>query len=446
MTRLINKIRFKESRGLEALFLYSLAYYVITLAWQWVFLPTTLGIMLAAFFWLLQGGFRAKLTRISGNFWAGLFLLYYLLLVIGSWNSPLESEATKELFAKLPLLAWPILLGTSPALGQSSIRWLIQAFVISVALAMIYSFGESAYRYWQQADPSLFYFSELLAVGRVPPHYMGMYVSFAYALHLYFWLDGRPLWSSKVWNIFLVFIFLISIAFIWVRMQYFIFMLVNLALFGRVAWLRSRAKALGLVLLMLGLFFGMLWSFSGTRSRLVDTYNEWRSREGMIADKQTNPRVFLWSSTWDLIQEHWWWGVGTGAENAELNQALEKVDAPFWDGQGHFQLYEMRYNVHNSFLQHWLANGFFQFVVFSSFFIAPIFAFRKHPFRWPAALFLGISALSFFTESMLQRQAGLLFFSFFYALFFIALLRPDQALGAKKGEKQVEQKHPPSAL
>lgn len=437
--KLFPQIRFQEARGLEALFLYSLAYYVLTLPWQLVSLPTTLGIMLAGFFWLLLGDFKLKLKALRSNWWAALFFAYYLILVLSAFYSPAPNEAIKEIFAKMPLLVWPLLLAAGPRLSKASLRWLLKAFVLSTALAMLYSFGESFYRYFQDSDARVFYFSELLAVGRVPPHYMGMYASFAYGLVLYYWLKGEALWQRPWINLSFLLLLSLSIVFIWVRMQYLIFGLINLLLFGQAFFLRSRAKGWAVTLLLFVLFFGLLASFPATRSRLVDTYHEWRSRDEMVEDKQTNPRVFLWAAAWELIEENFWLGIGTGAENEALNRELKKVDAPFWDGYTHYQLYEMRYNVHNSFLQHWLANGFVQFLIFSSLFIAPAFAFKNHAFRGGTAIFLGVSGLSFLTESMLQRQAGLLFFSFFYALFFVAQLGFPQERAAEKGEDKIDQ-------
>jgi hypothetical protein len=52
-------------------------------------------------------------------------------------------------------------------------------------------------------------------------------------------------------------------------------------------------------------------------------------------------------------------------------------------------------------------------------FLIPLFNKNLGAFKKLALAFLLISALSFSTESMLQRQAGVLFFAFFYSLFFV---------------------------
>jgi O-antigen ligase len=114
-----------------------------------------------------------------------------------------------------------------------------------------------------------------------------------------------------------------------------------------------------------------------------------------------------------------------------------EMDAIFWDGRQTYQIYEMRYNYHNSYLQTFAANGVFAFIILITLFVYPLLKIRHHPYRSEASFFLLICALSFMTESMLQRQAGVAFFSFFYSVFFIMIAIPDKALSEKRKESKL---------
>lgn len=388
--------------------------------------------MITGLFWLLGLEFKAKLTRLSGNIAASLLFLVYLSIAVGAIYSPEPAEAAKELFTKVPLLAWPFLLSTIPGYKLPKIDLLLRIFILSSVLSCLVAFGYAFWRYSQDANPAYFFFNELLSLTRVSAHYMGMYLSFAYGLVLYRLLDGRPLLKNGVLNVLMLIILSLSIVLVSVRMQYLIFIFINVVMLARLfRKTEDRKKAWSWLVGMLAVFTLLIWLLPGSRQRIIDTYHEIRSAEEMVENKQTNPRKFLWGTGWDLIEDHFWLGTGTGAENKELNRRLQEVDAVFWDGHGTYQLYEMRFNLHNAFLQIFAANGIFAFLLLLALFIWPLSKLKRHPFKVEAALFLGISFLSFLTESMLERQAGLLYFSFFYSLFFVMIIPSSKALGKK---------------
>lgn len=411
---------FRDPKFWYRLTFYCLIYYAALLPWQVQWLPATLAIMVAALFGILAFDFKSKFKRLSSNSYASLMFLTYLFVVVGSIYSPESKEAGKEVFSKLPLLAWPLLLGSMPQLSREKIENLLRIFIFSSALAILVSFAYSLYRFFTTQDSSVFYFNELLVLLKVPAHYMGMYITFAYAIVLQRWIEGRSLFKRQSLNLVLLFVFALSLVFIWVRMQYLLFFFVNALIV--ISYLKSRfgfKKALLYFGVFSVVFAALLAIIPGSRSRLVDTYNEIRSFEQMIDNKQTNPRKFLWSEGATLIQENFWFGLGTGAENTALNQRLKDVDAIFWDGKSTYQLHEMGFNFHNSYLQVFAANGVFAFLAFLALLILPLFRLKNHPYRNEARLFLLIVILSFLTESMLQRQAGVLFFSFLYTLFLV---------------------------
>ena len=186
---------------------YCLIYYAALLPWQVQWLPATLAIMVAALFGILAFDFKTKFKRLSSNSYASLMFISYLFVVVGSIYSPESKEAGKEVFSKLPLLAWPLLLGSMPQLSREKIENLLRIFILSSALAILVSFAYGFYRFLSAQDSSVFYFNELLVLLKVPAHYMGMYITFAYALVLQRWIEGRPLFKRQSLNLFLLFVF-----------------------------------------------------------------------------------------------------------------------------------------------------------------------------------------------------------------------------------------------
>lgn len=407
-------------------------YYAILLPWQVQWLPATLAMMVGGLFWILALDFKAKARILSSNMLASLMFLSYIFVVVGAVYSPESKEAGKEVFSKLPILVWPLILGSIPSFKKAEIGGLLKVFISSTAIAMLVAFLYGLYRYQAGGMPYVFYFNDLLALVKVPAHYMGMYITFAYALVLQRWAIGRPFYAKKWLNLVLLLFFAFSLVFIWVRMQYLLFFFVNALI--AMSYLKNKfgyGKA-SLYFSLYSIAFALLLiAIPGSRKRLTDTYNELRSFNQMIDNKQTNPRKFLWAEGLVLVSDNLWWGLGTGAENTALNERLESVDAIFWDGKTTYQLYEMGFNYHNSYLQVFAANGIWAFLTFLALLFYPFFKLRRHPFRHEARIFLFIIILSFLTESMLQRQAGVLFFSFFYTLL---LVMPSAEMSASKLE------------
>ena len=124
---------------------------------------------------------------------------------------------------------------------------------------------------------------------------------------------------------------------------------------------------------------------------------------------------YLWKYGIKVIKENFWLGTGTGAANDALYEYLRKEKAQFWDGEGTYTLARKKYNLHNEFLQHFVSFGLLGLLVLCLTFIL---GFRNLSVDYPfiALTFLLLSLISFNTESMLERQAGNLFFAFFFAL------------------------------
>jgi O-antigen ligase len=139
----------------------------------------------------------------------------------------------------------------------------------------------------------------------------------------------------------------------------------------------------------------------------------------MVNNKQTNHRVYLWRYGSEVISDHFWLGTGTGAADDALYEELKQCTAQFWNGERTYLLSEKKYNYHNEYLQHWAAHGLIGLLMLLGLMLVPLIYFGRKLNALQLS-FLVLTAIAWLTESMLERQAGVLFFSFFYALLFVA--------------------------
>ncbi len=353
---------------------------------------------------------------------ASLSLAYFVWAVVGGIYSSYPGEAEKDIILKIPFAAWAILMGSVLLFHERHRQAIIKGFALFTATAILLNFLTSIYSFILTGDQSQLYFSKLVSFKMIPPHYLGMYVNFAYAVVLYRLLVNKPFFGKRWVSILLLAIYFIALVFLSVRMQFITFVIINLAVFGffykEVTLLKKTLWASGILALM----FLLMMILPGPRSRIVDTVNEIVSFKGMVNDKQTNARKFLWREGVKVCEENFWFGTGTGEADLALNEKLKPINAKFWDGKTHYYLRDKNYNFHNAYLQHWATHGFIGFVIFMGMFIVPWFQ-KSTPVE--GKLFLTVCALSFITESMLQRQAGVLFFSFFFTVFFVMKPTPE---------------------
>jgi O-antigen ligase len=120
-------------------------------------------------------------------------------------------------------------------------------------------------------------------------------------------------------------------------------------------------------------------------------------------------RVLIWKESVALIKEDPFIGVGTGDIKDIL---LERYKA-----EGMTGAFDHKLNAHNQFLQTGIALGIPGLFLIISILIYPLFI-RKHYI--PLFIFFSFNIfLNFSVESMLEVQAGVIFYSYFNSLFLI---------------------------
>ena len=87
--------------------------------------------------WLLEGDFRAKWQRFKSNPKTLLLMGLFLMLIPGMFYSADVANGFKQLRINLPLLIFPLVLGTSQPLKKSWYYLIIRLFILSVFTATI---------------------------------------------------------------------------------------------------------------------------------------------------------------------------------------------------------------------------------------------------------------------------------------------------------------------
>lgn len=405
----------------------ALAIYVVLLPFQPFFPPITSGIVA---FWLVYVlSFTPKrLQYIATNRFAQLFILYFVMLVVGYLYSNNQHEAGLDIMLKVTLLLWPLGMATWPELFSTYRNTIYKIFLALTAFSALFLMVVALFNWHSSGLPLKQFYQFTSAWTWIPNHYIALYASFGILMAVFLALENQLRW---IFSGIAILIFMSLLVLASVRIQ---FVALPLALMVSVFALRDfsvqRKKLLPIAGGFLVLLIAIAFAFPASRQRILETADELRSMKKMVNNKQTNHRVFIWQYGWEVCQENFWLGTGTGAADAALQVKLKDCDADFWNGHRTYKLSEGNYNYHNAFLQHFATHGILGLFVFIGLFLAP-FWFYGRSINALQVGFLVLTAVAFFTESMLERQAGVLFFSFFYALLFVA---PFGALSKNNGK------------
>ncbi|KAB2814031.1 O-antigen ligase family protein [Phaeocystidibacter luteus] len=393
------------------------AAFVVLLPFQWDFPPISLFIMLlgVVFLFFLNRDYASNLRK-STFFWP--ILAYYALVAIGLTYSEYPDEGAKDLQVQIALIAWPFGLGCLAALNTEAIHRILWYFVRATALSCILLLGLALSNYLEDGQVRHFFYKHLSAWELVPQHYLSMYISFALLIILNRVINRRSTINKLRLVEILLYgsVFLAMQVLLSVRIQLIALPLALLPVIYsglRTGLLTKKMKRIG-GLSIVALVVAFI-SLPGTQRRIVETYHEIRSFNRVVEKKQTNHRVYLWKYGTDVISENWLIGTGTGGANEALHIKLQDCQAKFWDGEKVYYLYDKKYNVHNVFLQAWMTHGLAGFILVILILFGPLIRALRQKDQMVAG-FLILAIVSFATESMLERQAGVLWFAAFYAL------------------------------
>jgi O-antigen ligase len=263
-----------------------------------------------------------------------------------------------------------------------------------------------------------YFFYHNFTAFRAEPTYLSILICLAcFILMIDFLYEEKFLGLKKLPKIGFLLFLSITLLLISSRMQIGILMLGGMfLLFEYLSKKYSLAKSIVIVLLFFGIFSAIVFIVPYTRERIEYILNP---KERIDLDKQAEHslgrdwdgaslRFAKWQCAKELVQRNWFWGVGTGDGQDELQKIYEEY-------KFYFASQYNRYNAHNQFLDTWIALGVVGIISFLSLFFVPLIG------AWQSKDYLLLCVLVVFllsavSESYLQRNLGVVMLAIFYGL------------------------------
>ena len=297
--------------------------------------------------------------------------------------------------------------------------------------------------------------------------YQSMFTCFSIVLFVYLFVKEKFIsnWITYLAvTIQIVFVLLLSS-----RMQILIMMVIVPAY---LIFFHYRIKKTLLGILYTVIIFGFGYLIIQLPSSLNYRYNQTVSQISSIGidNDNSDPRKIIWHEGLEVIKKNWLIGAGNGDAKDELvtrysklivedvsaeslldstisvvqknKKAIRSLKKQAFDNRVNYeeqlreyakyllerknQVYNVSlnqgYNFHNQYLQTFAEIGIFGFVSLCLLLVFPFVLSIKNK-DYLTISFLFIVGASFLTESMLERQAGVVFFAFFYVLLIGRLIR-----------------------
>lgn len=345
----------------------------------------------------------------------GLLLLpmaYYLLHVLGmAWSTDV-AFGLFDLQVKLSLLLLPLVAaGLVTVIGEDMLRPAMAAFSIGLLVAMVLSVHAGIACYLDTGGRDCFTQSNFSAY--IHPSYTAWYACWAMAYWGLRLVDGGPMGAR--WRAGLIAFLLLLTAYIVMitsksgLIGLALVLVILLARAMRTMRAAARLKLVGLVLAVMAVplavtgpvLWGRLQETAGALHRLAAG-----GGHAAAVGSSTNERIVAWECSASHLADSPW-GAGTG----DIKHALMAC----YEGKGATAAIQHRLNSHSQVLQSGVALGWPGLLLVCALMLAPLLVglFRGDAFL---SIFAALFIINGTIESVLEVQAGVVFFILFYVI------------------------------
>lgn len=386
------------------------SFLVIAIAFLLPAFPRTTGFLIAALtiLWIADGSVAAKLRIVLRQPLALLFVSVYAAYLLGMIATTHFSDGAGNLLLKISLLLFPLFFFAPGKLLLPPVSVVLRFFMLGCVLCCIMMISVATYTYISTGT-NHFTYTNLTEPLAIHPAYFSMYLLFSIITLLLPLLERKSnhLFGSAVISVAAITFFIVMIFLLSARQEMIALLLLMPAMLLYFLVRKKKIMA-GMVIsiVMMGSLLSLIFFMPEAKMRLEKMQSQLEEPYSNNAPNSVTMRKVIWQSAVQIIRQHPF-GVGTGdVTDALLKQYKENnLLWPLND----------KLNAHNQFLQMAIAIGIPGLVLF---FISIAASFKAAVVarQYVYLLFLLLFLFCMITESMLESEAGVVFFSYFNAL------------------------------
>ncbi|MBS1764567.1 MAG: O-antigen ligase family protein [Bacteroidetes bacterium] len=342
-------------------------------------------------------------------------IIFFALYFIGLFYSSEIKNAFSDLGTKSTFLILPLLF-SSGILPTDKFRFFRLSFIAGCLLVCLYNLTLSGIDYSKSGNANVFYYTSFSRIMHV--QYMTIYLNLAVLFLINEMFDnGKNNRPVQILTVILIAFFFLNISLLDSRLATVVsyitstlFTFLKIKTSGSI--LRFSIYAFLCILIIISVdYFSM-------RTNRFEQVSDLLANETNFYDfskpeySSTALRIPLWINAYQVIEDNPFMGVGTGDVRIALDSIYKKNGFKF--------AMEKKLNPHNQYLQTGVALGIVGITSLFAMLLIPIY----YSIRYRHFLFLSLLIIFIFnmlTESILERQAGILIFSLLYSMFSVEL-------------------------
>ncbi len=374
-------------------------------------------------FWLLEARFGQKLQLLKQNIAIiGVLTALFWLQVFGMTYASDWLRAYKAVEYNFIMLLLPLAIFTSQPMEPKMVRRLCIVFVLGVVAGGLACEFKAFYLNITRNEPLHYLLrwrhtnNRLAQYISIDANYLGMYVVAAITILFY----GLEQGLKRTMRIAAY----VAMAFLFVFLLHLFSRLALMMAIVTVIFFVVRSKRYKLMLSLVALaavFFVLIFTVDSTlpvRLQRLNPFNE----------EKFDKRPKRWQALTELIQQRPVFGTGSGNDVEPRQEIFKKYELNI--------AVELQYNAHNQFLEYLITHGAVGLLLY----LFVLFYLYRAGIANKSLLYvylLSIFVLASQTESMLDRNKGIIYFTLLNAVFFSALLY-KKATGKQPAHHQEE--------
>ncbi len=390
-------------------------------------------IILLTLAWLTDNRLFKEPLILAKERWAWPFFFYFIWICLGLTYSSDLANGFFTLEKKISFWALPMLAITGRSLNSKFLSFLKRSFVYSCFAVAVLCFVASMYNYSAGNTNANFDFNSYTNFLQLHPDGASAWSNFSY-IQLIQWAGLHPTYFSMYLVFCLTILFTenyhskrearfhialgcligIFLALLSSRIAIIAFLFsIAYLVFSRFAT-KERRSAIS-ILGVSSVLLVCLWLNPISRFRLLEEpmRTSYKMDTSTTNWNSVNYRLLEWKGSWSIIKENIFSGVGTGGWQIAMSKFYTQFNKSTMG---------LEHNAHNQYLQVWMENGLPGLLAFIACLAIP-FIYAKPTITH--VCFILIFSVMCMTESIGERQKGIVFFTLFQVLFMAADTRKE---------------------
>lgn len=339
---------------------------------------------------------------------------YYLVFIISFFFIEDRKLAMRFLEKNVAFLIFPLFMIINKRfLHEGTLKKSIYVFVISNLLLASYIWIVILSNGYSKVMESDTYYNPIIRnffsdISEIHLPYLGILFVFSSLMILQDILNNKKaITYLNVLRCFAIVLLIFSVISFAARLALVLFLILSLVLVLKktsVFW----SKIVFITCIVSVIF--LVFAIPSSKKRIDEIYNTKLILPNQAQkSEEVNFRYGIYHCVSVILKENWLMGVGPGNVQKELDNCYSGYTYKNYDDYSNIE-----YNSHNQYLDIWLKYGIFGLTLF---FVFLLWGIKNADTSY--GVFLFIIMMAMLTENIFDRQIGVVFFTFFNALFFI---------------------------